>query len=160
MSGEREKLLYFLFYALECLVGTIIGYYLYLWHPIVGAWSLLSIILVLSPDRKDALHLALNRIKANLIGSSTGLALFAFLPMGLMSICLGVMLSLIFCKLLKLEVASRTAMISVIIVTMHEPGQYFWEVAVERAAGVFLGCLVGVILTYVFYSFFKLLNKR
>jgi len=122
MSQLRENRLYFITYALECLIGTLIGYSLYRLHPVIGAWSLLSIILVLSPDRKDALNLAINRIKANLIGSSTGLILFSFLPMGLMTICLGVFLTLVFCRFLKLEVASRTAMISVLIVTMHEPG--------------------------------------
>ena len=158
MMDEKENLKYFICYALECFLGTIIGYYLYLFHPVMGLWSLLSIILVLSPDRKDAMNLALGRIKANLIGSSTGLMCFAIFPVGLVTTCIGVMTTLLICKLLKLELASRTAMISVLIVTIHEPGEYFWEIAIERAIGVGVGCLIGVILTYIFYNLLRLIK--
>lgn len=146
-----EKHFYFLSYLLECLLGTAIGYFLYKIHPIVGAWSLFSIILVLSPDRKDAMNLAVIRIKANLIGAAVGLIIFWVHPINLFMVSLGIVLTLIACELLKLQVASRTAMISVLIITLHEPGQHFWDIALERAGGVFAGCMIGVVLTYIFH---------
>lgn len=57
----------FIVFMVECLIGTIIGFVLYRLYPVIGAWSLFSIILVLAPDRKDAMTLAISRIKANLI---------------------------------------------------------------------------------------------
>jgi uncharacterized membrane protein YccC len=56
-------------YIIKCVLGTIIGFTLYRHYPQVGQWCLLSIILVLAPDRKDAFMLATNRIKANLVGT-------------------------------------------------------------------------------------------
>jgi uncharacterized membrane protein YgaE (UPF0421/DUF939 family) len=120
---------------------------------------LFSILLVLSPDRKDAMNLAMNRITANLIGAGIGLALFALYPINLMMICLGIAAALIVCEWFKLQAVNRSAMIAVLIITMHEPGQHFWDVAVHRAAGVVLGCLVGVMLTYCFHHITSQLKK-
>ncbi len=150
-----DKQLNFAIYFLECLLGTVIGYQLYRLHPVAGAWCLLSIILVLSPDKKDAMDLAMNRIKANIIGATIGLLIFYIHPINLLMVTLGIALTLLFCELLKVRTASRTAMISVLIVTMHEPGQHLWDVAMERALGVVTGCLIGVILTYVFHVLLK-----
>ncbi len=150
---------HFILYILECLVGTVIGFVLYKSYPSIGAWCLFSILLVLSPDRKDAMNLAMNRIKANLIGAAIGLTLFALHPINLVMICIGIATALIICEWLKLQVANRSAMIAVLIITMHEPGQHFWDIAVQRAAGVVLGCLVGVILTYCFHHIISRIKK-
>lgn len=147
----NEKQFFFIWYLLECLLGTAIGYGLYKIHPTVGAWSLFSIILVLAPDRQDAMNLALTRIKANLIGATVGLILFFSHPINFVMVLLGILLTLIACELLKLQSASRTAMISVLIITLHEPGPHFYDIALERAGGVFAGCLIGVFLTYLFH---------
>jgi uncharacterized membrane protein YgaE (UPF0421/DUF939 family) len=149
----------FLLYVLEYLVGTVIGFILYKSYPSIGAWCLFSILLVLSPDRKDAMNLAMNRIKANLIGAGIGLALFAIHPINLAMICIGIAAALVVCEWFKLQAVNRSAMIAVLIITMHEPGQHFWDVAVQRAAGVVLGCLVGVILTYCFHHIISRIKK-
>nr|WP_283770010.1 FUSC family protein [Mucilaginibacter sp. Bleaf8] len=133
------------------MIGTVIGFFLYRLQPTLGSWSLISIILVLAPDRKDAMGLAVNRIKANLVGSVVGLTLFYIHPINLFMICLGIALAIAICELLKIQVAARTAAVSVIIITMHEPGKYLWDIALERAGGVVSGCVIGVIITYVFH---------
>ncbi|WP_158827851.1 FUSC family protein [Mucilaginibacter lacusdianchii] len=148
MKSKQADLL---LYILKCLIGTTIGFYIYRLYPTVGSWSLISIILVLAPDRKDALNLAINRIKANLVGAVIGLTLFYIHPINLLMICIGIALSIIFSELLGIQVAARTAAVSVLIITMHEPGKYFWNVALERAGGVVSGCVIGVIITYVFH---------
>ncbi len=155
-----DKRLNFATYFLECLLGTVIGYQLYKLHPVGGAWCLLSIILVLAPDKKDAMELAINRIKANIIGATIGLMIFYIHPINLLMVTVGIVLTLLCCELLRVQAASRTAMISVLIVTMHEPGQHFWDVALERAVGVVSGCLIGVTLTYIFHVILKSLRKN
>ncbi|NCD70707.1 FUSC family protein [Mucilaginibacter agri] len=146
------KLANLLVYILKCLLGTAIGFYLYRLYPTLGAWCLISIILVLAPDDKDAMNLATNRIYANLVGAGIGLTLFYIHPINLFMICIGITLSIIICDLLKLQAATRSAGVALLIITMHQPGEYFWDVALERAAGVVSGCLIGILITYIFHS--------
>jgi uncharacterized membrane protein YgaE (UPF0421/DUF939 family) len=138
-------------YIIKCVLGTIIGFTLYRHYPQVGQWCLLSIILVLAPDRKDAFMLATNRIKANLVGSGIGLILFLVHSINIVMICIGVIVAIVVCELLSLQVATRTAVVALLIVTMHEKGQYLWDVAMERAMGVIGGCIIGVLITYAFH---------
>lgn len=140
-----------LVYILKAVLGTAIGFYLYRLYPTLGGWCLFSIILVLSPDRKDAVNLALTRIKANLVGAAIGLVLLYLHPINLVLTCVGIAAALALCEWLKLQAASRSATIAVLIITMHEPGHYFWDVALERAGGVIVGCVIGVVITYVFH---------
>lgn len=141
----------FLLFMVECLIGTIIGFVLYRVYPVIGAWCLFSIILVLAPDRKDAMTLAISRIKANLVGASVGLAISYFHPVSLIMICTGIAVAMGICELLKLRTATKSAMVALLIITMHAPGEYFWNIALERAFGVMLGCVIGVIITYFFH---------
>ena len=145
----------FLLYLLQCLIGVIIGFYLYRTRPELGAWCLISIILVLAPERKDALTLALNRIKANLVGAAVGLILFFIHPMNLFMMSLGVILAVVICELLKLQAVTRSAAVAVIIILMHEPGRYFYDVALERAAGVIGGCGIAMLLTFTLHTVLK-----
>jgi len=141
----------FILFMVECLIGTVIGFVLYRLYPVIGAWSLVSIILVLSPDRKDAMNLATNRIKANLVGALIGLAISFFHPISLTMICAGIAVGMLLCEWLKLKTVTKSSIVAILIITMHEPGQYFWNIALERAFGVMLGCIIGVILTYFFH---------
>jgi uncharacterized membrane protein YgaE (UPF0421/DUF939 family) len=141
----------FILYLIKSLIGVIIGFYLFRRFPEVGAWCLISIVLVLSPDRKDAMNLALNRIKANLVGAGIGLTLFFIHPMNLLMMSIGVLLTIIVCQLLKLQDVSRSAAVSVIIILLHQKGAYFWDVALERAGGVVGGCIIAMLITFVFH---------
>lgn len=145
------KLANLLVYILKCLVGTAIGFYLYRLYPTLGAWCLISIVLVLAPDDKDAMNLATNRIYANLVGAGIGLTLFYIHPINLFMTCVGITLSIVICELLKLQAATRSAGVALLIITMHQPGEYFWDVALERAGGVVSGCLIGILITYIFH---------
>ena len=141
----------FTVFLLECLAGTIIGFLIYRNYPVIGAWSLFSIILVLAPDKKDAVSLALNRVKANLIGALIALMISIFHPISLPILCLGVALSMLLCKWLNLEAVTKSAIVAIMIIAMHVPGQNFYEIALERAFGVLLGCLIGVMVTWAFH---------
>lgn len=138
-------------YILKCLLGTAIGFYLYRAWPNVGGWCMISIIIVLAPDRKDAINLSVNRIKANLVGAAIGLLLFAIHPMNLLMMSIGITLAILACEMLNLQAVTRTAGVAVMIILIHEKGKYFWDVALERAAGVIGGCLIAMVLTYLFH---------
>jgi len=147
---QRQRSL--LVYIAQCLAGTAIGYYLYTLYPTIGAWCLISIILVLAPDRKDAMTLAKTRIKANLVGAAIGLIIFFIHPVNLLIVCVGITLSIVACELLKLQPATRSAAIAVLIITMHESGKHFWDIALERAGGVLAGCIIGMLITWAFHT--------
>lgn len=155
-----QKQIDFLLYVAKCVIGAIIGFLIYRAYPEGGAWSLISILLVLSPEGKDAINLAEVRIKANLVGAATGLLLFFLHPPALIMVCLGVMIVLVTCELLKLQLASRSALASVVIICIHESGKYFYQVALERAAGVILGCLIALLITYLVHYKLLISNVR
>lgn len=156
----NQKQIDFLLYILKCVVGAIIGFVIYRSFPEGGAWTLVSILLVLSPEGKDAIKLAEVRIKANLVGAGTGLLLFFLHPPALIMVCLGVIIVLIVCEFLKLQVAARSALASVVIICIHETGQYFWQVALERAGGVVFGCIIALLITYVVHYKTLISNVR
>lgn len=148
-----------LLFIVQCIVGTLIGFWLYRLFPIMGLWSMLSIILVLAPTREDSMKLARVRIKANLVGAVTGLSLSFIQPFSLVVVCVGIVIAVLICEALKLQEAARSAVISVLIIAMHEPDLYLRDVAIERAIGVVLGCAIGIVLTYIFhYAFMKYKN--
>ncbi|RYE09692.1 MAG: FUSC family protein [Sphingobacteriaceae bacterium] len=155
-----QKQIDFLLYVAKCLIGAIIGFIIYRAYPEGGAWSMVSILLVLSPEGKDAITLAEVRIKANLVGAGTGLLLFFIHPPALIMVCLGVIMVLVICELLKLQVATRSALASVVIICIHESGRYFYQVALERAAGVIGGCLIALLITYLVHYKTLISNVR
>lgn len=155
-----QKQVDFLLYILKCLIGAVIGFYIYQAFPGVGAWTMVSILLVLDPDGKEAINLAETRIKANLVAAATGLLLFFLHPPTLIMICVGVVLVIVICELLKLQAATRTALASVVIICIHQPGKYFGQAALERAAGVIGGCLIGLLITYLVHYKMLVSNVR
>ncbi len=93
--NERMKTL--LIYAAKCVTGTALVFLLAKWWQYNDTtWCLISVLLVLSPDHKEAIPLAVNRIKANLVGAGIGeLALLTPLP-GIWSICLALVLAIFY----------------------------------------------------------------
>lgn len=155
-----EKNFDFTWYTLECVVGLGLGYLIQQNYHIIGTWCMFSILLVVSPDHKDAVNLAVNRINANIIGAFVGLGLLYFYPITFPMLALGTIVTLISCEMLKLQHVARSAMIAVLIITSHEQGKHFWDVALERASGVIVGCIIGVALTYSFHHIVKASKKK
>lgn len=119
------------------------------------AWSLISVVLVLSPEGKDAVELSLTRIKANLVGAGAGvLMLVAQIPWP-WNIAVGAALALFICDRLKLNAASRSTLAAVIIILLQQGSNSLWSSAVNRIGAVITGCIIGLLITYVFHSFIK-----
>jgi hypothetical protein len=65
-------------------------------------------------------------------------------------------LSLIACDLLMLNAGAKSTLAAMIIVLMHHEGPHIWDSAVGRISSVILGCLLGLVITYIFHSIFKI----
>ena len=145
-------------YIAKCVSGvllcSLLSVFFHEW--IDYSWSLISVVLVLSPEGTDAVELALARIKANLVGASVGvLLLFTQIPSP-WNIALGAALALFICFQLKLNTAARSTLAAVIIILLHHEGVNFWSSAVSRVGAVITGCVLGLVITYVFHSIIKI----
>ncbi len=118
-------------------------------------WIVISTFLVLSPEGKDAVEVALVRIKANFVGASTGLLLLVFhLPI-IFGMCIGAAVSLIACDLLKLSLGAKSTLAAVAIVLMNSDQNNFWASPFHRVSSVIIGCILALIITYLFHSILK-----
>ncbi|MBB6612624.1 FUSC family protein [Pontibacter sp. Tf4] len=132
-------------YIVRCSVGFLIGYLLYLAFPQFELyWTMLSIILVLSPEVKDSPKLTNERVKSNLIGSSVGLFCFLLPLPEVVMMVLGITLAIVICHFFKLMNVARTAVVALIIVVIHEQETMTNWAAVERFVSVTLGCMIGL----------------
>lgn len=142
-------------YTAKCVTGVVVSFLL---ARILNyndfIWCLISIILVLSPDGKDAVPLAVNRMKANVVGAFAGLLMLSLHPPTLIMVTGGVIITIVVCYLTNLENPTRTALAATIIVTLHEGGRHIWDVALERVIAVLAGCVLGMLITYLFHSRF------
>lgn len=146
-------------YTAKCVTGIILCFYItaFIKEWVDYTWCLISVILVLSPEGKDALELSLTRIKANLVGAATGVLIILFHIPSPWNIVAGAAIALFVCDQLKLNSGARSTLAAVIIILLHpEEGVHFWDSALSRIVAVILGCLLGLIITYVFHSLVKI----
>lgn len=151
----RNKIL--LVYAAKCAAGillcTLICHFIsWIDYP----WSLISVVLVLSPEGKDAVELSLTRIKANLVGAATGLLLLLSQIPHPYNIAVGALVSLFVCDRLNLNAGARSTLAALIIILLHKEGTHLWDAAISRVSAVIMGCLLGLSITYVFHYFINL----
>jgi uncharacterized membrane protein YgaE (UPF0421/DUF939 family) len=139
-------------YALKCVLAAAICFSLSrLLNSADFIWILISVMLVLSPDGKEALPLALTRIKANAIGASASLIfLFLGLPQAV-GVCAAVAVAVLLCHLFKAMAGSRSALAAVIILMLREPGAHVWDAALGRLCSVAAGCAAGLLITLAFH---------
>lgn len=146
-------------YTAKCVIGIILCFFItsFINEWVDYTWCLISVILVLSPEGKDALELSLTRIKANLVGAATGIVIILVHVPSPWNIVAGAIVSLFICDQLKLNSGARSTLAAVIIILLHpEEGVHVWDSALSRIIAVVLGCLLGLIITYVFHSLIKI----
>lgn len=146
-------------YTAKCITGIILCFYIssLLREWVDYTWCLISVVLVLSPEGKDALELALTRIKANLVGAATGILILLLQIPSPWNIAAGAAISLFVCDQLKLNTGARSTLAAMIIILLYqEGGTHVWDSSLSRIIAVILGCLLGLIITYVFHSLIKI----
>jgi uncharacterized membrane protein YgaE (UPF0421/DUF939 family) len=144
-------------YAGKCVSGILLCFLVSLFFKswIDYPWSLISVVLILSPEGKDSLELAITRIKANFVGAGTGvLMLLTQLPSP-WNIALGAVISLFLCDRLKLNTGARSTLAAMIIILLHHEGTHLWDSALSRVSAVVVGCLIGLLVTFIFHSIIK-----
>ena len=139
-------------YNLKCVVGVSVGYLLYAAFPQERGqflWILISILLSITHDNNS--KVAHDRMKGNIVGSLVGFfAYFMHSPPNLLKICIGVVLTITICSCLNLITVCRTALVAFIIVVLNEGTQSSWQGALYRVACVVAGCLIGLMINFVF----------
>jgi uncharacterized membrane protein YgaE (UPF0421/DUF939 family) len=141
----------FIKYIIKCLIGTAVCFGLYKAFPQHQLnWSIISVLLVLAPDKADSIRLANDRMKANIIGAGIGLFAFLIHKPDLFVLSVSVTAVILVCYFLKLVNPSRSALAALVIVLIQEEGYNTGSAAVERMACVIIGCVVGLIITYLF----------
>jgi uncharacterized membrane protein YgaE (UPF0421/DUF939 family) len=139
-------------YNVKCFAGVTVGYVLYEAFPQQSGqflWMLISILLSITHDNNS--KVAYDRMRGNVLGSAVGLfAFFLHNPPNLLTICIGVALTIAICFHLKLIGVSRTALVAFIIVVLYEEAHSSWEGAVYRMSSVVVGCLIGLVINYAF----------
>lgn len=149
-------------YAAKCVTGIFLCFpiFIFLNQWVDYTWSLISVVLVLSPEGKDALDLALTRIKANFVGAGTGLLILLLHIPSPLNLATGAIISLFLCDRLKLNAGARSTLAAMIIILLHQEetlaGPHLWDSALSRIVAVVSGCLLGLLITYVFHSVFKI----
>ncbi len=144
-----------LVYIAKCVAGALLVFLIaHLLNYRDYIWCLISVMLVLSPDGSDAVSLAMSRIKANLVGAGAGALMLFVHPSPVVMVSGGIAITVVVCTLLKLDLSTRSALAATIIVTLHEAGKHIWDTALERVIAVLAGCLLGLLVTFVFHSRF------
>ncbi|NLE16346.1 MAG: FUSC family protein [Spirochaetales bacterium] len=150
----------FLLYITKCLIGTIVCYGFYKAFPqYYLSWSIVSLLLVLAPDWDNSISLPIARIKANITGALIGLFCFTLPLNQLVQLCIGVVLTIAVCTILRIPTSTRSALAALVIVLLQEMGKPMWSYALQRIAAVLLGCLVGLALTLSFQYVERFLGK-
>ncbi|NSL86514.1 FUSC family protein [Chitinophaga solisilvae] len=153
MENKRERIKRLLIYAAKCVSGVLVVMLLsWLLDYRDVVWVLISVMLVLSPDGSDAVTLAVTRIKANIVGATSGFLMLLVHPNMILMMSVAVFITVVVCNIFKLEPATRTALAATIIVMTHEAGQHLWDTAVGRVLSVFTGCILGLLITFLFHN--------
>jgi uncharacterized membrane protein YccC len=141
----------FLQYIIKCIIATMICYGLYRLFPRHQMhWSIISVLLVLAPEHADSVRLALDRIKANVIGAGIGLGAFlSHLPEAA-GLPAAVVATILVCYFFRLKNPSRSALAAVVIVLIQETEENTAAAASERTLCVIVGCAVGLLVTFLF----------
>lgn len=135
----------FWYYVAKCLVGMSVCYAADAFFPGHRLyWSIISVLLVISPDEEESLRLPVTRMKANIAGSVIGLLCFLIPFPPFASMAAGVVLTIIVCYLFRLGAGTRTALAALVIVLVQESSDGGTISAVERVVSVLFGCIVAL----------------
>ncbi|SFC83884.1 Fusaric acid resistance protein-like [Flexibacter flexilis DSM 6793] len=144
----------YLVYLMRCLLGFLIGYGLMLSFPQYDFfWTMISIVMVISPDETDARRMTIERVKSNFIGSLSCLIVY-FLPvLTVYKVLIAIVLTVLICKHFKMMEVARSAIVAVLIILV-ETHPHIGLSPVNRFLAVALGCIIGLLITLI-TSYFK-----
>lgn len=155
----NDRLKNLLVYSAKCVTGCLS---IFIIASLINykdfGWALISVMLVLSADGKDSVPLAITRIKANVIGAAVGVLCLLISPTNMWILSIALVITLSLCYWLKLDAGIRSALAATIIIMLHQEGTHIWDTAAERISAVLAGCILGLLITFVFH--FKNATKK
>lgn len=142
------------------MIGFSIGFFLVKQFPEFDLfWSLLSVMLVISPEGKDAPRLTTERVKANLIGAFSAFVVI-LLPFDIFyKIMIGIVVAAVLCSIFKLLNVSRTAIVAIIIILIERPNDSI-AASIERFISVLIGCIIGLLIVVSTGYLIRFLHKK
>lgn len=147
-------------YTVRCVLGFLVGYTLMLQFPKMELfWTLLSIILVISPEGKDSLKLTIDRVRSNFIGSIVGLLCHLIHATNMYVLILGIVVTIIICYLFKVMNMSRVAIVAFLIIMLQSHTLGVTVAPIFRFATVTFGCFVGLAVTILTSIIIQKLRK-
>lgn len=150
-----------LIYIIRCCIGFLIGYKLYIEFPDFELfWTLLSIILVISPEEKDTRRLSTERFKSNFIGSAVAMLLLLFLEPTVYSILLGVFITIVVCRLFNVLNMARVALVALLIIMVQPHESSMVEAPIYRFGSVAVGCIIGLLIVVFTSMIFRPLKRK
>lgn len=139
-----------LIYIIRCVTGFAIGYALYIKYPHYEVmWTIISIILVISPEGKDSRRLSMERFKSNLIGSLVALVCILIYKPTLYMTLLGIVLTISICYVFKIMNMARVALVALLIIMVQPHTEQAEIASFLRLFSVTLGCFIGLFITVV-----------
>ncbi|MBW3518186.1 aromatic acid exporter family protein [Flavobacterium sp. NKUCC04_CG] len=149
-----------LIYITRCILGFSVGYKLYMSLPEHELmWTMISIILVISPEGKDSRRLSIERFKSNMVGSAVALACILMHEPNFYVILVGIILTIITCYLFNIMNMARVALVTLLIVLVQPHTTQAELAPIFRFASVTIGCLIGLLIT-IFTSMILRYAKR
>lgn len=146
-------------YATRCIIGVVICYILFIYFPeLPFQWSVVSVVVAISPDNSP--QLAVDRMKANLLGCAIGFALFFIHAPNLLMLCLGVILVIISGLALQLQGSIRSALAAIVVLMVDSTHAHDWKLALGRLSCVIIGCLIALLVTIGFNQVFLIFRKK
>ena len=144
-------------YAFRCIIGVVLCYILYIQYPeLPFQWSMVSVVVAISPDNQ--ISLAIDRMKANLVGCAIGFMLFFIHPPSLIMLCIGVVLVIIVGLYFELKGSIRSALAALVVLMLYNVPVHDWRLAMDRLICVVIGCLIALLVTLCFNYIFKLMK--
>jgi uncharacterized membrane protein YccC len=115
-----------------------------------GYWGAISAIIVLQSNFGATINASRDRILGTIIGAAFGFAfsLFGVLPWNYI---LAVLCAVILCGLLGLRNSSRLAGVTISIIMLVQKGDSHWVLALHRVGEVFLGILIAILVSTLFF---------
>ena len=142
-------------YMSKCISGCLLVFFLAsIFHYEDFSWCMISVLLVLTPESKEAIPLAQTRIKANIIAGIVSLVCLLMGSPTLLTIVLAIILTILCCYAFNLMSGSRSATAAVIIIMLHGleyDMPFFWTATIERVISVITGCTIGLLITLIFH---------
>lgn len=148
-----------LLYLLRCLFGVVLSYWLYYSFPQYPFhWAVVSVVVAISPDNSP--QLAIDRMKANILGCIIGLSLFFIHPPNIWMMCIGVTLVISIGLIFQMAGSIRSALAAIVVLMVSNEQPHDWRLAVMRVVAVIAGCLIALIVTLGFNTIFRTFQKK